>query len=179
MVYSITECFMLGFLLGAIYGLVYEVLRIVRLILRFEAAVVVCDIAFFILAAQGVFKLSLILGNYVRIYTVLGFAAGVFAYITTIGRLFNAIENAAALAWRKTIGRLVAKIGRGAKKGFSAFAQFASRCFGKVANFSKRIEKNTQKLLHSHSKKLYNTKVDSARGSVNANVIKARVNKTG
>lgn len=176
MVYSILECFMLGFLLGAFYGIVYEALRIVRLILRFDAAVIMCDIAFFVLAAQGVFKLSLILGNYVRIYTVLGFAAGVFAYITTIGRVFNAIETAMAILWRKTLGKIINAFIAIIKKSFGAFAQFGSNCFRKVADFLLGIEKNAFRLLHSHSKKLYN-KESLMRGSVNANVIKARVEK--
>ena len=44
----------------------------------------VCDVLFFILAAGLVFRLSMVLGNYVRVYTIMGFGAGVFAYIVTI-----------------------------------------------------------------------------------------------
>lgn len=63
MSYSIPDCFMIAFAVGLVFGLVYEALRIVRLILRFGAAVFICDIAFFMLAAAAVFKLSESLGN--------------------------------------------------------------------------------------------------------------------
>lgn len=178
MVHSIPECFMLGLLLGAAFGPVYEALRLVRLILRFEAAVIACDIVFFVLAAEGVFRLSLSLGNYVRVYTVLGFAAGVFAYIVTIGRLFNAVEGAAAALWRKTVGRAARKAAAKIRQGFGAFAQFMRRAFGKVADFSRAVEENARKHLQSGSKKMYNDKVNISRGSVNANVIRATVRKT-
>ena len=55
MSYSIPDCFMIAFAVGLVFGLVYEALRIVRLILRFGAAVFICDIAFFMLAAAAVF----------------------------------------------------------------------------------------------------------------------------
>ena len=45
---SIPDCFMIAFVVGLIFGLVYEALRIVRLILRFKAAVFLCDVLFFI-----------------------------------------------------------------------------------------------------------------------------------
>lgn len=178
MVHSIPECFMLGLLLGAAFGPVYEALRLLRLILRFDAAVIACDIAFFVLAAEGVFRLSLSLGNYVRVYTILGFAAGVFAYIVTIGRLFNAIEGAAAALWRKTIGKAARKAAGALRRGIGAFAQFMRKGFGKVADFSRYVEENTRKHLQSNSKKMYNNKADILRGSVKANVIRARVKKT-
>lgn len=178
MVYTIPECFMTGLLLGLAFGPVYEVLRLLRLIFRFEAAVIACDIVFFILAAEGVFRLSLLLGNYIRVYTVIGFAAGLFAYIVTIGRLFNAAENAVCSLWRRTIGKALRAAARTVRKAFGAFAQFMGKAFGKVADFSHSMGKNALTHLQFNKKKLYNNKVNTSEGSVKHNVIRATVTKT-
>ena len=96
MAYSIPDCFMIAFAAGLIFAVIYEILRIVRVMFPFQVVTFVCDIVFFVIAAGAVTKLSLSLGNYIRIYTVLGFGAGIFTYITTLGRLLNIVENAVA-----------------------------------------------------------------------------------
>ena len=96
MAYSIPDCFMIAFAAGLIFAVVYEILRIIRIMFPFQVVTFVCDIVFFVIAAGAVTKLSLSLGNYIRIYTVLGFGAGIFTYITTLGRLLNIVENAVA-----------------------------------------------------------------------------------
>ena len=96
MAYSIPDCFMIAFAAGLIFAVVYEILRIIRVMFPFQVVTFVCDIVFFVIAAGAVTKLSLSLGNYIRIYTVLGFGAGIFTYITTLGRLLNIVENAVA-----------------------------------------------------------------------------------
>ena len=73
MSYSIPDCFMIAFICGFAFGLVYEAFRVVRLILRFKAAVFVCDVLFFVLAAGLVFKLSMVLGNYVFMAALMSF----------------------------------------------------------------------------------------------------------
>lgn len=78
MAYSIPDCFMIAFAAGLIFAVVYEILRIVRVMFPFQVVTFVCDIVFFVIAAGAVTKLSLSLGNYIRIYTVLGFGAGDF-----------------------------------------------------------------------------------------------------
>lgn len=179
MSYSIPDCFMIAFAVGLVFGLVYEALRIVRLILRFGAAVFVCDIAFFMLAAAAVFKLSESLGNYVRIYTVLGFGAGVFAYIVTIGRILNLAESAASIAWRKTIGRLIHKIGSSVQKMFGIIAQKSKAIFGKISKHLDNIRENHFKRLQSRRKTLYNkNRLDKTGESEEVHVIKATVKRS-
>lgn len=179
MSYSIPDCFMIAFAVGLVFGLVYEALRIVRLILRFGAAVFVCDIAFFVLAAAAVFKLSEALGNYVRVYTVLGFGAGVFAYIVTIGRLLNLAESAASIAWRKTIGRLVHKIAYFVKKSFGIIAHKSKALFGNISKHLVNVRENHNKRLQLKRKTLYNKKRSDKIGeSEEVHVIKATVRRS-
>lgn len=180
MEYSIPDCFMLGLLLGLCYAPVYEALRIVRLILRHKAVVFLCDVVFFVLAAQGVFRLSLVLGNYIRGYTIAGFGTGIFAYIVTVGRLVNAAEAGAAILWRKSIGRLIDRISRFTKKELSAIAQFFGNSFGKIADFSSRTGKTLKQHLIFKGKVGYNKKTDikDNRGSVSHNVIQAQVRRS-
>ena len=116
MAYSIPDCFMIAFAAGLIFAVVYEILRIIRIMFPFQVVTFVCDIVFFVIAAGAVTKLSLSLGNYIRIYTVLGFGAGIFTYITTLGRLLNIVENAVAGAlfrqnFRQTIWRYCTCVG--------------------------------------------------------------------
>ncbi|MCM1165703.1 MAG: hypothetical protein NC299_01835 [Lachnospiraceae bacterium] len=179
MSYSIPDCFMIAFAVGLVFGLVYEALRIVRLILRFGAAVFVCDIAFFMLAAAAVFRLSESLGSYVRIYTVLGFGAGVFAYIVTVGRLLNLAESAASIAWRKTIGRLIHKIGGSVKKLFGTIAHKSTALFGKISEYFANARENRFKRLHLKHKTLYNgNRLDKNGEGEEVHVIKARVTRS-
>ncbi len=174
---SIPDCFMIAFFVGLVFGLVYEVLRIIRLILRFKAAVFVCDIVFFILAAGVVVKLSSFLGNYVRIYTVLGFGAGVFTYIVTVGRLLNLMESAASTAWRMTIGKLLKKIGSFSKKSFVKIKQKVKAGFVKISKYFSNLPENRLKHLKSNNKKVYNNKRLDKIGEGGNNVIKADVRR--
>lgn len=96
MSYTVPECFMAAFAAGLMFSLVYEALRIVRVIFPFRIVVFVCDVVFFLLAALAVTRLSMALGDHIRWSTVFGFGAGIFAYINTLGRLLNLLENAVA-----------------------------------------------------------------------------------
>ena len=177
---SIPDCFMIAFAVGLIFGLVYEAIRIIRLILKFRIAVFVCDIAFFILAAMAVCKLSEFLGNYVRLYTVLGFGAGVFAYIATIGRLFNVLESAASVAWRKTLGRLFNKIGAFIRKTFTNISRKTEGFFVKIHDYWDEQGKKRRERLNLSGKMLYNNEGNNITigEDEKAHVIKARVRKS-
>lgn len=176
---SIPDCFMIAFAAGFIFGAVYELIRIVRLILRFRWAVIVCDIVFFILAAMFVCKLSEFLGNYVRLYTVLGFGAGVFTYIETIGRIFNALESAASLVWRRTLGRLFRKITACCGKIYDKFCQKIKEVFGKIHEIYADREKKRRDPLHLSDETLYNIKGNDIVGEgEKTHVIKATVRKS-
>lgn len=177
---SIPDCFMIAFIAGFIFGFVYEAIRIVRLILKFRIAVFICDIAFFILAAMFVCKLSEFLGNYVRLYTVLGFGAGVFAYIVTIGRLFNILESAASVAWRQTLGKLINRIGDFFKKSFANITHKAKDIFVKIHDYWDKNEKKRLERLNLPGKMLYNNEGEniSIGEDEKVHVIKARVKKS-
>ena len=112
MAYSIPDCFMIAFAAGLIFAVIYEILRIIRVMFPFQVVTFVCDIVFFVIAAGAVTKLSLSLGNYIRIYTVLGFGAGIITYITTLGRLLNIVENAVAGAVRSALSAVFRFFGR-------------------------------------------------------------------
>lgn len=177
MTFSIVDCFMIAFTSGLVFGLVYEVLRIIRLVLRFRPAIFICDVVFFVLAAGAVLKLSEYLGNYVRIYTVLGFGAGVFTYIVTVGRILNLAESAASIVWRKTIGRFIHFIGRKMHKIIVAIAQKVKSVFGKISKDFDNRRKIHSEHLKSRSKKAYNDN-SIEWGSENSNVIKATVRRS-
>lgn len=171
---------MIAFLAGLLFGLVYEVFRIIRLILHYRAVVFLCDVAFFVLAAFFVCKLSEFLGSFVRLYTVLGFGAGVFTYIVTLGRLFNALESAASIVWKKTFGRFFHKISDFAKKSVSKLSQNVGSVLGIIHKYSDQIAKKRLEHLHLHEEKLYNIKGNVIVGEgEKANVIKAKVRKSG
>ena len=169
---------MLSFICGFIFGLVYELLRIIRLILRFRAAVFACDVLFFVLAALAVSRLSPMLGSYIRFYTVAGFGAGIFAYIVTIGRVLNLIESAASAAWRMTIGRLLRFAARKTRKAFGVFAQFCGSGIGKVSDFFGRRQKNILGYLHSKHKMMYNDDNVNEKESESRHVITAKIRRT-
>lgn len=174
---NIPDCFMIAFFVGFVFGLVYEALRIIRLILRFKAAIFLCDIAFFILAAFAVMRLSTMLGNYVRMYTIFGFGVGVFAYIVTIGRLLNLIESAASVAWRLTIGRLFKKISVFFKKTFVGFTQKIKSGFVRASKLFEKKRENHRMDLKSNSEKVYNKNRLDKIGEGEKNVIKADVRR--
>lgn len=176
---SIPDCFMIALIAGLLFGFVYEAFRIVRLILRFRAAVFVCDVAFFIAAAMFVCKLSEFLGSYVRLYTVLGFGAGVFTYIVTLGRLFNVLESAASVAWRRTIGRAVRNLIALVKGTCGKISQKARTVFVQIHEYLDKCEKKSADPLQSDPEKVYNNVGDRIIGEgEKSHVIKAAVRKS-
>ncbi len=150
MSYSIPDCFMIAFFCGTAFGLVYELFRVIRRCFPLKAVTFLCDISFFILAAFLVFNISLYLGNYVRMYTILGFGAGVFTYIQTLGRLFSAIESAIGSCLKSFVRTLSAPI--------RAFAHTARPYFRKINDFFTASAKKAFSLLHFNHQKLYNKK---------------------
>lgn len=175
---SISDCLAIAFAAGFIFGIVYEIFRIIRLILQFKAAVFVCDMLFFIAAAFAVIGLSENLGNYVRVYTILGFGAGVFAYITTIGRVLNLIESGLAVIWRKTLGKLINKIVVYSKKIIGRIAYKLKSDFVKTSENTKLNGKKLFYNLHSNRGMVYNkSKLEKIGEGVNKNVIKAVVKR--
>ena len=178
---SIPDCFMIAFAVGLMFGLVYEVIRIIRLILKFRIAVFICDIAFFILAAMVVCKLSEFLGNYIRLYTVLGFGAGIFTYIVTIGRLFNVLESAASVAWRRTLGKLFRKAGDFTKRSFTKISHKSDKLFVKIHDYWIKNKEKRFERLNLKGKMLYNNEgnsISSIGEDEKIHVIKAKVRKS-
>ncbi len=179
MSYSVPECFMAAFAAGLVFALVYEALRIVRVILPFRAVIFLCDAAFFLLAAVVVTKLSLALGNYIRWSAVMGFGAGVFAYITTVGRLLNILENSIANAVRTVLAGIFGALGRMASKFFGKIAQALSALFVNIAKIYSTHIKKLLKPLKKSPEIGYNNRchIDTNGGSETVHVIKAQVRR--
>lgn len=175
--FTIPDCLALGLILGLLYAPIYEALRIIRLIFPFKVVVFLCDVVFFVAAAEGVFRLSLLLGNHVRGYTIVGFGAGIFTYIVTFGRLLNAAESGAAVLWRMTIGRFFRYIYEKLEKSLGAFAHNISKAFSKISKNVKSIGKKHSDPLIFDDNIGYN-KLDNYGGSVSENVIRANVRKS-
>ncbi|MDE6728722.1 MAG: hypothetical protein K2J80_12415, partial [Oscillospiraceae bacterium] len=136
-------------------------------------------IVFFILAAMFVCKLSEFLGSYVRLYTVLGFGAGVFTYIVTLGRLFNVLESAASVAWRRTIGRAIHKLIAFFKRFGGKISQKADSIFVQIHEYLDKREKKPVAPLQSDPEKVYNNVGNKIIGEgEKAHVIKATVRKS-
>lgn len=176
---SIADCFAIAFTAGFLFGLVYEFLRIIRLIFQFKPAVFICDILFFVASAFAVIVISENLGNYVRIYTVLGFGAGVFAYIVTVGRILNIIENAMAEVWRKTLGRLFNKTRSILANFIGKIAHKAKAQFVKISEIARNNGKKLFNGLNLRRNIVYNNKGSENIGEGgNKNVIKAVVKRS-
>ena len=177
MAYSIPDCFMIAFAAGLIFAVVYEILRIIRIMFPFQVVTFVCDIVFFVIAAGAVTKLSLSLGNYIRIYTVLGFGAGIFTYITTLGRLLNIVENAVAGAVRSALSAVFRFFGRIFGRLFGAIAHVWAGVFGEINKICLSAEKKLRKPLQNKVKIMYNkeSRKVHTRGSETGHVIKAQV----
>lgn len=176
---SAVECFMTAFAAGLAFALVYEVLRIIRIMLPYRWVTFLCDIAFFVLAAGFVVRLSVHLGNYVRRGVVFGFGAGVFAYITTIGRLMSLLENAAAASVKRALSFIFGGIFHIFAKCFGFIAQMLSAVFGTFHKFSVNYVKKSAKHLKKRRTMVYNNKElkSDSRGSEAGNVIYARVKR--
>ncbi len=177
--YSIPDCILTAFTVGAFFGLVYEALRIFRVITRNAAVTFICDIVFFVLSAGVCMFLSEMLGNCIRGWTIIGFGAGVFTYIVTIGRIFNIAENAMASAWRKALGKAAKGIRKGTAKVFGTIAQKSKAEIGKVYKHFSTVEEKRRGHLKLSHKKLYNNKRYINVGeSEKSNVIKAKVTRS-
>lgn len=176
---SIADCLAISFAAGFIFGIVYELFRIIRLITQFKAAVFVCDVLFFVAASFAVISLSENLGNYVRIYTIIGFGAGVFAYITTLGRLLNLIESSMAVIWRKTLGKLLKKAQVFFRKSIGKIAYKAKEKFVKISENAVKNQKKMFNGLHLERDVVYNKKrLEKIGEGGNTNVIKAVVKRS-
>lgn len=158
MSYSIIDCFMISFCCGMVFGLVYEMFRMIRRLLPLVTVTIICDIAFFAAAALLVYNLSLALGNYIRIYTLLGFGAGVFTYIQTIGRLIYIIESAVLTLLKKTIGAFIAAIINKIAGAFGVFAHKTAGVFRTIHDFYNKRAENAKKHLQFQADKMYNSK---------------------
>lgn len=179
MSYTVPECFMAAFAAGLIFALVYESLRIVRVVFPFRIVVFVCDVVFFLLAALAVTRLSMALGDHIRWSTVFGFGAGIFAYINTLGRLLNLLENAVANAIRTALSAVFNMIRRISSKFFGAIAHTASGVFGKITKiYCSYVKKHRKPLQNSHDI-VYNkeSSEDNSGGSETGHVIKAQVRR--
>ena len=166
MAYSIPDCFMIAFAAGLIFAVVYEILRIIRIMFPFQVVTFVCDIVFFVIAAGAVTKLSLSLGNYIRIYTVLGLGAGIFTYITTVA---GAVRSALSAVFR-FFGRIFGRL-------FGAIAHVWAGVFGEINKICLSAEKKLRKPLQNKVKIVYNkeSRKVHTRGSETGHVIKAQV----
>ena len=169
---------MISFLCGITFGTVYEVLRIIRRILNIKLLLFICDVTFFILAGFFVLSLSLYLGNYIRIYTILGFGAGVFSYICTIGRIMSFIEARIIRFWNATVGVLIKKLFNFVRKSFGRFAHNTNILFMDIHDFFNNTKKKISPLLQINTKKLYNnSNVINIERSGENNVIQAKVRR--
>lgn len=181
MEYGILDCFMISFVCGLIFGLVYEFFRLIRRIFDYKAVIFICDVCFFIAAGFFVFQLSMYLGNYIRMYTLLGFGGGIFAYIQTLGRLISLLEELILRVLRTVFGRFFAFIARGVRKAVGAFAHNISAAFGRFYDFFRKKKKSAASLLHSNGKRVYNVKrniIQSGENIGGKNVIQAKIRRS-
>lgn len=177
--FSVPDCLLAGFAAGLLFGLVYEALRCVRVFIPARWVAFVCDIAFFLLAAAAVTELSTALGNYIRWSTVFGFGAGVFTYVTTVGRLLNIVENAVAHAVQSALSSLLRGARKLLAKFFGSIAQSIARGFGEISKIYTANVKKLHKPLKNPRRIVYNkeSRKDNNGGSENRHVIKAKVRR--
>lgn len=181
MEFGILDCFMIAFFTGVIFGLVYEFFRFIRRIIPNNIVILICDICFFIAAGFFVFELSMYLGNFVRLYTILGFSAGLFTYIQTIGRLFSLLEIALLRFLRAMIGTVFACVAGIVKGAIRIIAHNTNAAFGCFHDFSKRIAKSASSLLHFNTKRVYNVKRNICNHGENIggnNVIQVKIRRS-
>lgn len=170
---------MISFLCGIIFGTVYEVFRIIRRMLNIKPLVFICDVTFFILAGFFVLSLSLYLGNYIRIYTILGFGSGVFSYICTVGRIMSLLEIQIIRFWNATAGVLIKRLSNLARNILGRFAHNTNVLFGNIHDFFNNTKKKITSLLQINTKKLYNnSNIINRERSGEKNVIQAKVRRS-
>ncbi len=181
MEFSILDCFMISFVCGLFFGIVYELFRFIRRLFDFRAVVFICDVAFCIAAGFFVFQLSMYLGNYIRLYTLLGFGTGLFAYINTVGRLAAMLENALAKVVSAIFGKVSAAVTSILKSTIGAFAHNASAAFSRFNKNSKRSKKIASTLLQFEDETVYNVKRNIVQSGENIGgkyVIKAKIRRS-
>lgn len=155
---SIPDCFIISMFVGLCSGLIYEVLRIIRLLFPFKICVFLCDAAFFIISSKIIMMLSEEMGNYVRLYTVLGFGAGVFTYIVTFGRLLNRAENAVSNAWRRALTRVFKALSKLFCSVFGTITHKTKSIFSQIAEYRRKMAKKPLYDLKSNNEIVYNDK---------------------
>ena len=181
MAYGILDCFMISAACGFFFGVVYEVLRIIRRIIKLNAVTFICDVLFFIIAGFTVVSLSLYLGNYIRIYTIMGFGAGVFSYIQTLGRICSMLEELLFKLLRNTIGIVFISVAKITRKLIGIIAHKSVCQFRKINDFFVRTKKKSTSLLHFRRGKLYNNKRENiaiGESSRGKHVIQANIKRS-
>ncbi len=181
MTFGILDCFMISFVCGLIFGIVYEFFRLIRRLFDFKPVVFLCDVCFFIAAALFVVQLSLYLGNYIRLYTILGFGLGIFAYIQTLGRIAAFIENIISSAISKHLNWLWKHITSLFKTVIGFIAHNLSHAFGRFHDFSQKRKKSASTLLHFNLKQVYNVKrniINYGENIEGNHVIKAKIRRS-
>ncbi len=166
-------------MLGICLGFVYEILRMIRKLLELTIVTVICDIIFFIISAFAVFLLSETLGNYVRLYTVIGYGAGVFVYINTLGRLINKIETAVLGAIKRFFIGITGFFKKVLSPMFSSIAHISGNALVTIHDFLAKQQKNRKKDLKNPPDECYNDVYikDNCYSGENDYVIKAQVRK--
>ncbi len=181
MEFGIFDCFMIAFVCGLVFGLVYELLRSVRRLFDHRIIIFICDVSFFIVAGFFVFQLSMYLGNYIRLYTLLGFAAGLFAYIQTVGRLLGGIIIVLIRGLKAVFGKVFTAVGGVFKRSVGVFAHNVSAAFVRFNDFLKRKKKTSVPLLHFDTKRVYNVKrniIQSGEDIGGKYVIQAKIRRS-
>ena len=110
---------------------------------------------------------------------MLGFGAGIFTYITTLGRLLNIVENAVAGAVRSALSAVFRFFGRFFGRLFGAIAHVWTGVFGEINKICLSAEKKLRKPLQNKVKIVYNkeSRKVHTRGSETGHVIKAQVRR--
>ncbi len=181
MEFGILDCFMISFVCGFAFGVIYELFRLIRKLIDIKVVVFICDVGFFIVAGFFLFEISMYLGNYVRMYTILGFGCGLFAYIQTVGRLISAVENAVVGVFSAIGSKIAAYIKAVFDKVIGAFAHNVSAAFRRFSKISEGRKKSASSLLHFRGKRVYNVKRDKVNTGENiggSHVIKAKVRRS-
>lgn len=84
-----TELFLLSVIMGAVFGIIYDVFRTLRTavpLLKARLPTAICDAAFMIICALGIYIFSLTFARgEIRFYYVLGAALGMIIYLMTAG----------------------------------------------------------------------------------------------
>lgn len=118
-----TQIYLMSVLLGVGIGMVYDLFRAVRIMIRHKkAAVFVEDIVFCALAGFAVFTFATGLTGKLRVFTIVGMAAGFVLEHFSIGRaaifLFRKLVELLRMVFVKPLVGVIHKIGQKTKTGF-------------------------------------------------------------